>query len=91
MSSSRMGDVIVEFDEAVFLRDKKILADLIRIQQARENWLGGPNGAGKTTLIKTILGETPLDSGWVSVGETVSFGYYSQVVNFRDPTRWWIT
>ena len=44
----------------------------------------GPNGAGKTTFLKTIMGEVDLDSGWVSVGETIQFGYYSQIANFRD-------
>jgi len=89
VSSSRMGDVIVEFDEACLsFGDKKILDGFSYAFNKREKiGLVGPNGAGKTTLIKTILGETPLDSGWVSVGETVSFGYYSQVVNFRDPTQ----
>tara|TARA_B100001741_G_scaffold287374_1_gene264822 strand:+ start:13 stop:1053 length:1041 start_codon:yes stop_codon:yes gene_type:complete len=84
-----MGDVIVEFDEACLsFGDKKILDGFSYAFNKREKiGLVGPNGAGKTTLIKTILGETPLDSGWVSVGETVSFGYYSQVVNFRDPTQ----
>ena len=39
--------------------------------------LVGPNGAGKTTFLKTIMGEIPLDQGWVSVGETIQFRYYS--------------
>jgi ABC-type multidrug transport system ATPase subunit len=30
------------------------------------------------------MGEIELDSGWVSVGETIQFGYYSQIANFRD-------
>lgn len=89
VSSSRMGDVIVEFDEArLSFGDKTILDGFsYAFNKGEKIGLVGPNGAGKTTLIKTILGEIPLDSGWVSVGETVSFGYYSQVVNFRDPTQ----
>ena len=38
----------------------------------------GNNGTGKSTFIKMLLGlETP-DSGSFDIGETVSFGYYSQ-------------
>ena len=88
VSSSRMGSVIVEFDDAqLTFGDKKILDGFsYAFNKGEKIGLVGPNGAGKTTLIRTILGEIPLDAGWVSIGETVSFGYYSQVVNFKDPT-----
>ncbi len=38
----------------------------------------GPNGCGKSTLVKTILGMTAPDSGTVSIGQTIQFGYFSQ-------------
>lgn len=38
----------------------------------------GRNGTGKTTFIKLLLGLQKPDSGNISVGETVRFGYYSQ-------------
>ncbi len=38
----------------------------------------GKNGTGKSTFLKILLGEVKPDSGSVDVGETVSFGYYSQ-------------
>lgn len=38
----------------------------------------GKNGTGKSTFIKMLLGEVTPDSGYFDVGETVSFGYYSQ-------------
>ena len=38
----------------------------------------GKNGTGKSTFIKMLLGEVKPDSGYFDVGETVTFGYYSQ-------------
>lgn len=38
----------------------------------------GKNGTGKTTFLKMLLGEVRPDSGSFDIGETVSFGYYSQ-------------
>jgi len=38
----------------------------------------GPNGAGKTTLFKMIIGEEPVDSGDIRVGETVKISYVDQ-------------
>jgi ABC transport system ATP-binding/permease protein len=38
----------------------------------------GKNGTGKSTFLKILLGEVKPDGGSVDVGETVSFGYYSQ-------------
>ena len=89
VSSSRMGAIIVEFDDAHLKFGEKNLLDgfTYAFNKGEKIGLVGPNGAGKTTLIKTMLGEIALDSGWVSVGETVSFGYYSQMATFRDPSQ----
>ena len=39
----------------------------------------GNNGTGKTTFIKLLLGEERPDSGRFVIGETVRFGYFSQM------------
>ena len=38
----------------------------------------GKNGEGKTTLLNIIQGKEAVDSGKVSLGDTIVFGYYSQ-------------
>lgn len=40
----------------------------------------GPNGAGKSTLLATLAGRRPPSSGYVSIGDTVSLGYFEQEI-----------
>ena len=39
----------------------------------------GNNGTGKSTFVKMLMGEVTPDSGSFDIGETVRFGYYSQM------------
>ncbi len=39
----------------------------------------GPNGSGKSTLFKIIMNEINPDEGSVKIGQTVHFGYFSQI------------
>ena len=39
----------------------------------------GPNGSGKTTLFKIIMGEELPDLGSLKTGQTIVFGYFSQM------------
>lgn len=60
--------------------EKEIFEDVSFELRGKEKiWLFGPNGAGKSTLVKIIMGEEPINSGRVRVGENVKIGYYSQV------------
>lgn len=38
----------------------------------------GKNGVGKTTMLNVIQGKEAVDTGKVSLGDTIVFGYYSQ-------------
>ncbi|MDG4812174.1 ABC-F family ATPase [Hydrogenovibrio sp. 3SP14C1] len=38
----------------------------------------GPNGVGKTTFLKTLVGDTDIDSGKVKWSENTQIGYYAQ-------------
>lgn len=40
--------------------------------------LVGLNGVGKTTLLRSMLGQIPLNTGTVTIGERVRLGYYAQ-------------
>lgn len=40
--------------------------------------LAGRNGAGKTTFLKVLLGESELDGGSVTIGNSMSVGYLPQ-------------
>lgn len=79
-SASYIGSKIFEaYDVCKTFGDKVILNNFNYIFSRYEK-LGivGNNGAGKTTFIKLLIGEIPIDSGKLTVGKTVKFGYYSQ-------------
>jgi ATPase subunit of ABC transporter with duplicated ATPase domains len=50
----------------------------LEIQRGDKVAIIGGNGVGKTTLIRCIIGELPVDSGAVSWGHGMSWGYYPQ-------------
>ena len=86
-SASYIGSKIFEaYDLCKAFGEKVILKNFNYIFSRYEK-LGivGNNGAGKTTFIKILTGETPLESGKLSVGKTVRFGYYSQEgISFKE-------
>ena len=47
----------------------------------------GKNGVGKSTFMNVLTGKQPVDSGSVSIGETVVFGFYEQQYVFKHPTQ----
>ena len=59
--------------------DKCVLKDFSYIF-ARHEKVGivGENGVGKSTFVKMLQGLVKPDTGHFDIGETVSFGYYSQ-------------
>ena len=59
--------------------DRVILRDFYyNFSRFEKMGIVGNNGTGKSTFIKMLLGEVPVDSGRFDIGETVSFGYFSQ-------------
>jgi Cu-processing system ATP-binding protein len=68
----------------------------LAIARGRITAIVGPNSAGKTTLIKSILGLTRVDSGWIEIdGEPIdddgryreNIGYMPQIARFPENLR----
>lgn len=68
--------------------DKTVLDDFT-YDFARYEKIGivGQNGVGKSTFVKMLQGIVKPDSGHFDIGETVTFGYYSQERAVFDPGK----
>jgi ATP-binding cassette subfamily F protein uup len=76
----RIGSKIIEVHNLKkAFGDKKILEPFsYTFIKGEKIGIVGPNGIGKSTFINMLQGIEPPDSGKVSVGDTIVFGYYSQ-------------
>jgi ATP-binding cassette ChvD family protein len=85
----RLGSVVVEAKDLSKAFGDRLLIDDLSFSLPRNGIVGviGPNGAGKTTLFKMIIGEEPVDSGDIRVGETVKISYVDQGRANLDPTK----
>ncbi|MDQ1087973.1 ABC-F family ATP-binding cassette domain-containing protein [Siphonobacter sp. SORGH_AS_1065] len=77
---ARLGSKIIELDHIKkAFGPLKIVEDFQYIFRRRERiGIVGKNGVGKSTFLDILTGEQQADSGEISVGETVRFGYYTQ-------------
>lgn len=80
VKASRIGNKIFEAEGVTKRFGDKVILDDFTYTFARYDKVGivGPNGIGKSTFIKMLLGLIHPDSGKFDIGETVTFGYYSQ-------------
>ncbi|MBW1605555.1 ABC-F family ATP-binding cassette domain-containing protein [Lactobacillus sp. Sy-1] len=80
LGQQRLGKKVINIEHAdLKLGDKLILNDFNMLVQGNERiGISGENGAGKSTLLNVIAGRVPLDSGTVTIGETVKLAYYTQ-------------
>jgi len=80
VKSTYIGSKIFEAKNVCKRFGSKKILDGFTYTFARREKLGiiGPNGVGKSTFIKLLQGLITADSGTLSVGDTVRFGYYSQ-------------
>ncbi len=87
---ARLGSKIIELEHIrKSFGEQKIVEDFEYVFRRRERiGIVGKNGVGKSTFLDILTGEQQADSGAISVGETVRFGYYTQTEpTFRPGQR----
>lgn len=71
--------VVVESKDLVIGYDRPLSRPLnIKIERGQKVILKGANGIGKTTLLRSILGQIPVISGSVTLGDYLAIGYFEQ-------------
>ena len=77
---TRLGSKILEVENLSKRFGDKVLLDHFNYTFKRPDRVGliGKNGMGKTTLMNMLTGQLRPDSGKISTGGTVKFGYYTQ-------------
>ncbi|NJY64177.1 ABC-F family ATP-binding cassette domain-containing protein [Salinimicrobium sp. CDJ15-81-2] len=80
INMERLGNKIVEFHNV-----SKSFGDLTLLDKLSYNFqpgdrigIIGKNGTGKSTFLNILTGGLEPDSGKITIGETIKFGYYTQ-------------
>lgn len=84
--STRLGKKIVEAEHISKRFGDRVVVQDFSCLITRDARIGiiGANGCGKSTLLKMLFGTLQPDSGTVTVGETVRYGYFSQECEEMD-------
>lgn len=85
----RSGDIVMRAADLVVGYPGRVLFEVAEIELRRLECVAliGPNGAGKTTFLKTILEQIPPLAGTVSLGASLSVGYFAQAHEGLRPER----
>ena len=85
----RLGNKVIQAKHLHKAFGDRVLIDDLSFDLPRNGIVGviGPNGVGKTTLFKMILGQEPVDSGTLEIGETVTISYVDQTRAGLDPDK----
>ena len=83
----RLGDTVIEVAGLNKGFGDRLLIEDLSFTLPRAGIVGiiGPNGAGKTTLFKMLTSQEPVDSGTVTIGDTVDLAYVDQSRDTLDP------
>lgn len=86
LTGSRLGKKVIELEDASFSQgDLTILDDFnLLLQKTDRIGITGENGSGKTTFLNILAERLPLDSGVLTIGETVRIAYYTQTNEEMD-------
>lgn len=76
----RSGDIVLRTQDLTIGYPDRPLFSVEEIELRRLECVAliGPNGAGKTTFLKTILEQIPPLAGTVSLGASLTVGYFAQ-------------
>ena len=85
----RLGQKVLDASHLHKAFGDRVLIDDLSFSLPRNGIVGviGPNGMGKSTLFKMIVGQEPLDSGALEVGESVKLSYVDQLRSGIDPNK----
>ena len=76
----RLGDTVIEVENLRKGFGDRLLIEDLSFSLPRAGIVGiiGPNGAGKTTLFRMITGHESVDTGTITIGDTVQLSYVDQ-------------
>lgn len=86
--ASRTGKLVAEAEDiTIAYGEGPAIVKNVTTTLFRKDRVGiiGPNGCGKSTLVRGLLGELPLRSGSVKLGENVEVAYFDQRRDALDP------
>lgn len=88
-TAPRLGTKVLVADHLRKAFGDRVLIDDLSFDLPRNGIVGviGPNGVGKSTLFKMIMGDEPLTSGALELGETVKVSYVDQGRAGLDPKK----
>jgi ATP-binding cassette ChvD family protein len=76
----RLGDTVIEVENLRKGFGDRLLIEDLSFSLPRAGIVGviGPNGAGKTTLFRMLTGDEQVDSGSITIGDTVALSHVDQ-------------
>lgn len=87
VKSRRIGSKILEINNITKTYDDRVIIDDFSHTYKRGDKIGivGSNGCGKTTFLEVITGKAKADRGKVTIGQTITIGYFTQNTPIEKP------